>query len=340
MANPPVTRATPRWLYRFIDWSNSTPIQIWGVAIVFYIASGGLLHLARYLFEAGSPQFDAGLFFPGIYFTILISFWHWTNLLAHSFLETFGRGVGKRTAEIKRIHTDFISLSERQSAVLFILGIFLAIFYAQDFIRQFGFTQLASMVALFLVALPASVLQLYSMFRILVQLVKLTELYNEIKDINLFNLKPVYALSRYSYSYAFIGMLTVVLIDSVSLLQHESIDWANHILSLGLVLVLLVAPTLGIGRRLRAEKDKDLQYLGNQLNSLYDETSLMVKRRKLATIPQLNSAAMALERQIEKVQKIPTWPWNPGSLRNLFIPVLLPLLIAILQRYALTLLGF
>jgi len=42
---------------------------------------------------------------------------------------------------------------------------------------------------------------------------------------------------------------------------------------------------------------------------------------------------------MDTVQKVPTWPWNPGSLRNLLLPVLLPLFIAILQRYVVTLLG-
>ena len=96
---------------------------------------------------------------------------------------------------------------------------------------------------------------------------------------------------------------------------------------------------LGINARLRREKQSDLQRMGSELNAIYQETEAAIRSRKLAKVPALKTASSALREQMDTVQKVPTWPWNPGSLRNLLLPVLLPLFIAILQRYVVTLLG-
>lgn len=339
MARKLESNPSPRWLFALIDWIERTPLKVWGFAILFYLAAGIAMHVASFIFEGEPVHFNWNLFFPGIYFTILFPFWHWTNLLAKSSLETFGRGVNKTSQQIYSIYVDFISVPKVYAWILTALGFALGIFYAQDFIAQFNFSQPGSIAVILAIAISASILQLLFMVRLVFQLVRLNTLYKDVKEINLFNLRPIYALSRYSYSFAFIGVITVVVFDTFSLMQGERFDLQNHLISAALVIVALVAPTLGISRRLRTEKEKDLQDLGTQLKSIFDETTAAVKGRKLNKITGLSSAAAALERQIEKVHKVGTLPWDPGSLRNLLLPILVPLLIAVLQRYLIGMLG-
>jgi hypothetical protein len=186
-----------------------------------------------------------------------------------------------------------------------------------------------------------SVFELFLVFRLFRQLILVNALYKEVKNINLFNLWPVYALSRYGYTIALLFVLSTVLIGIVfRLLGGADLGYVYIIYTLAISLVVFIAPLLGINTRLRRQKEQDLQRLGVQLNGIYQETETAVRSRKLAKVSALKTAASALKEQMDAIQKVATWPWNPGSLRNLLLPVLLPLFIAILQRYVLSFLGF
>lgn len=152
---------------------------------------------------------------------------------------------------------------------------------------------------------------------------------------------PIYALSRYGYTLALLFILTTVLIDVIfRFLGGADLPVGIIIYTLVISLIVFIAPLLGINRRIRREKERELQRLGIQLDAIYSETEAMVRGRKLAKVTPLRTAASALKEQMESIQKVATVPWNPGSLRNLFLPVLLPLFLAILQRYVLSFLGF
>jgi hypothetical protein len=77
-----------------------------------------------------------------------------------------------------------------------------------------------------------------------------------------------------------------------------------------------------------------------QIEGIHNKVKLAVNQNKLAKLGELRTAASTLKEQLDFVQKLPTWPWNPGTLRNLLLPITLPLLVAIMQRYVLTWLGF
>jgi hypothetical protein len=333
-------QASPSWLYRFLDWADRSPITVWGAGILYFVLAGLILYLGSWFIAGGAPHLSFQFFFPGLYMPILLIFWHATNSFASNSINSFAHGVGKTSKQIEEIYTDFVSVKGRVVWLLVLLAIPIGIYYVNGFIAAPEFSKATPIALLYLVVLPTCVVQTLMMFRLLRQLFLLNFHYKSVKDINLFNLGPIYALTGYGYNLAFFGILLVVAIDIVDLLQGNRFDLANNMVSVILVVVLFVSPTLGISRRIRAEKTKDLRDLGTQLNGLYDETSAAVRGRKLDKVPSLNSAAIALERQIEKVQKVATWPWNPGSLRNLLLPIMLPLAVAILQRYVLTALGF
>ncbi len=180
-----------------------------------------------------------------------------------------------------------------------------------------------------------------SLFRLARQLFLVNKLYKDVKKINLFNLWPIYALSRYGYTIALLFIVVTVVIDLVfRLVGGADLGTVYLVYTVLVSLIVFIAPLIGINRRLRREKEGELQRLGVQLNSVYTETEAAVRRRKLGKVNPLRIAAGALKDQMDAVQKVATWPWNPGSLRNLLLPVLLPLFIAILQRFVLTWLGF
>jgi hypothetical protein len=332
---------TPRWLYRVLDWIRSTPLNGALVVVATFLISAGSLHLAAW--QSGSLaryQVDTQLLFPALWLPANLLFWFWLDAIARNAVTAFTSGIGKSKQETERIYIDFISISEPVGLLLLVAGLILGIGDSVNRAATFGVTQLPLTLLISVGPILGGVFELFSLFRLLRQLFLVNALYKNVKKINLFNLWPIYALSRYGYTIAFLFILATVLVDiAFTLVGAQVLGLAYIVYTLIISLVVFIAPLLGISARLRREKEQDLQRLGVQLNGIYQETETVVRGRKLAKVPALKNAASALKEQMEAIQKVATVPWNPGSLRNLLLPVLLPLFIAILQRYVITWLG-
>jgi hypothetical protein len=53
--------------------------------------------------------------------------------------------------------------------------------------------------------------------------------------------------------------------------------------------------------------------------------------QELEGIADLRTAMSCLEVEHDTLARIPTWPWQPGTLRGLFAAVLFPLMVWIIQ---------
>jgi hypothetical protein len=342
MADTKSSQPTPRWLYRFLDWMKATPFNGVLFAVVIFLISAGSMHWASWV--SGSLAYykiDTQLLFPALWLPSNLLFWLWLDSQAKSAIRAFATGIGKSEAEANRIYVDFISISERMGLVLLAAGLVLGFGDSVQRAESFGVTALPLVLLISIAPIVGGFFELTALFRLFRQLLLVNALYKNVKKINLFNLWPIYALSRYGYTIALLFILATVLIDLVfTLLGVQAIGLSYIVYTMIVSLIVFIAPLMGINTRLRSEKANELQRLGVQLNSIYNETETAVRSRKLAKVPALRAASGALKEQMESVQKVATWPWNPGSLRNLLLPVLLPLFLAILQRYVLSFLGF
>ncbi|MEX2161834.1 MAG: hypothetical protein WD751_07975 [Anaerolineales bacterium] len=332
---------TPRWLYRFLTWFRQTPLNGAPLALLLFLISAGLYHWASW--QAGSLpkyQIDAGLLFPALWLPANILFWLWLDGMAHTAIQDFIQGQGGNQAKVSKTFVEFISVGE---TVGFVLLAGALAFSAPDAIQRaasYGITEPLTIILIGLLPALGGVLEGLSLFRLIRQLFLVNSLYKDVKRVNLFNLWHIYALSRYGYTIALVFILAIILIDAIlTLVGAGSIGFGYILYTVGLAFIIFIAPLLGINTRLRNEKQRELQRLGTELNSVYGETEGAVSSRKFAKISDLRIAGTAIREQMESVSKVATWPWNPGSLRNLLIPVLLPLFLAILQRYVITWLG-
>lgn len=336
------SQPTPKWLYRFLDWMRATPLSGILVAVVIFAISAVSLHWAAWQFgNLAWYKVDTQLLFPALWLPSNLLFWLWLDNLAKSAIGTFASDIGKNKQKTNRIYIDFISIREPIGLVLLVFGLVVGVGDSIQRAASFGVTQLPVVLLMSTGPILGGFFELAAVYRLIRQLFRVNALYKDVKKINLFNLWPIYALSRYGYTLAFAFILVTVMIDLVfTLLGVEAVGLTYIIYTLITSLVIFLAPLVGINARLRREKAQELQRLGDQLNSVYNETEGAVRSRKLATVPALRNAAGAIKEQMEAVQKVATWPWNPGSLRNLLLPVLLPLFLAVVQRYLLSFLGF
>lgn len=284
-------------------------------------------------------EFDSELLFSATWFPLNLLVWVLMDRTALTALKDFGKGLGKSEREVTGIYNNFVSVP--WATFLVLLAIVAGFGNAAQIAKAAGITNPVLVAVSGLWSTLGGIFESMALVRITRQLFLVNRLYREVKKINLFNLWPVYALSRYGYTLAFYIILSTALIYAViDLVSGSGFAFGSVIYSAVFALVIFWAPLLGINSRLRQEKERQLQKLGSELSDVYDETETAVRKRKLDRVSALRNAGAAIKEQMESVQKVATWPWNPGSVRNLLLPVLLPLFIAVMQRYVLTFLGF
>jgi hypothetical protein len=338
MANNSISTPNPRWLYSFLFWLKGTPLG--GGLFAAIVLTLGILFIHIPLWQSNQIpgyEINPALIFPVTWFPIGLLFWLWQDRLAERVLRDFGNGVGKNENQIKTIYSEFISLPNTTAFILVGIGLVNGGFYSATQARELGISGFFYILLSSILPTLGSTLELLGIWRWVKQLFHINTLYREIDQINLFNLWPVYALSRYGYSLAMLTIVSIVLLDGVlRLVGGNDLPFYTIVYTVFLGLLVFIVPLLGINRRLQREKQRDLQRLGIELKSLYDEIEKAISERTLEKVNTLQSAVNSLRTQMEAVQKVATWPWTPGSLRNLLLPILLPLLIAILQRYVLS----
>jgi hypothetical protein len=341
MAAKQPQRPTPIWLYIFLDWLKRTPLRGWLVALFLFVAGLILMHLPYWFSgRVAAYTLNQSLTFPATWLPGGLMFWLWQDLVAERVIRDFSKGTGKSEVETKSIFANFISVPSGIAIVLSLVGILSGAFFFVEQLAQVT----SNPLYIFLGAVPpvlGNALEVLALYRWGRQLFQVSQLYKQVKKINLFSLGPIYALSRYGYLLALLTAVAATILDLINRFGGGPGLPLENIVYQGIIaLAVFLIPLVGINNRLRTEKAQELQRLGDQLNSVYNETEAAVRRRKLAKVGDLRNASAALREQIDSVQKVATWPWNPGSLRNLLLPVLLPLFLAVLQRYLLNFLGF
>ena len=94
---------------------------------------------------------------------------------------------------------------------------------------------------------------------------------------------------------------------------------------------IFVWPVLGIHRLLVNEKERLLEECSQRLEAATVELHQRVDGGQLEGMMDLNMAIGGLEIEHQAVSRIPTWPWQPETLRLLATALILPLVLLLAQ---------
>lgn len=164
------------------------------------------------------------------------------------------------------------------------------------------------------------------------QLSMINRIYTSHTQINLFRLKPLYAFSSISALTA--GSITVLPYGFLIVNQIESLELSSLILVLLIQLIAIVTfiwPQLGIHGLQIAEKDRLLDEANQRFETTIHELHRRVDDKQLDKIAELNTTVTTLEKEMNILRKIPTWPWQPETVRWLITALVLPLGLWVIQ---------
>jgi ABC-type multidrug transport system fused ATPase/permease subunit len=326
----------PRWLLRFFQIIDRIPIPGWLLAVLLIVASTAVHHLVAW--QQGyveSGQFDFSLSTHGFYFVFVPYTWIVLARRAAQDLRSFFSESGKGEEEIHEIIANFNSLPEFTSAIILVVGGLNGYFnYRYLGIQAIPLSEVVLPLVSALTWIISAILGYMVIARMIRQASLMQDFYNEI-EVDLFKPDRIYALSRYG---AFTSTVLLLLFYVLAIISFPNfiftpIGAITQLLIFLTIVLLFFIPLTKINRRMRQAKEEMLNRTNENLRDLNDQIHIAAQKREYAALTDFQGPLNTLQDLKEMIKAIPTWPWQPQTLRNLAAPLLFPVLVYLVQVF-------
>jgi hypothetical protein len=151
--------------------------------------------------------------------------------------------------------------------------------------------------------------------------------------VDLFRIRPLYAFSNVTA----VTAVTCILFGAGWFLLSQptgvgvgvQIIWTAF--DAVLAAIIFLSPLWGVHRVLVQRKGEALAEIAQRKQAAYANFHLLLDQRRTPALDTGHKALVVLEMEVADVNRIPTWPWSPGTPRGLLAAVLLPITIWLIQ---------
>lgn len=288
-----------------------------------------------------SGSFNLLLAFCGIWSVEVLLFSHYLDLIARDSLIEYRPLLNTVSKEaFEEIEYGFTTMPYRPvlwiSIVGFAVGAYMAYLARTYQPLMFAWPLLAYLFW----GISWSLLGVFC-YRVIRQLRFARRIYAATEKINLYHLKPLYALSRLA---VWTSLSVVIIIDlNMALFTPQLLVTSAFIVFLVLAMLLSLAtflmPLYGIKRRILAEKNQLAAATGQEIEIAYERLSRAIRSGDSKKLADVRTILDLVHRKKDFVHSIPVWPWNPGTFTALVSAIILPILLGILSRIMQRVLG-
>ena len=332
----------PSWVGRFTDWVERLPILWW----LFYLAIGLVLEaIQTYILWSGGV-FDAfGIHFFQFYYPVnyvlALYLMHALDRRARTALERFRPALRPEAGVEARLRYELTTLPARPTILAGIIGLAFGVLGSLSMgidartYPAFGMNTTQTGYLFFAATfIPTLWFWFTLIYHTIHQLRMVRRIYARETIVDLYRLRPIYALAELTALTA-IGFAIYTYPWLEDTLNASSTYGAAAILIntpfFAWPLVIFVWPLWGAHRALVELKEVALAEAATRAKLLASLLHERIDGRQLAGIDEVHKAITALEFEITRLVKIPTWPWHPGTFRGLLAAVFLPLLLWAVQ---------
>ncbi|MEX1143606.1 MAG: hypothetical protein WEC16_02105 [Anaerolineales bacterium] len=332
---------TLSWIDRFFDWVERLPLPFYLVYLLGYLAVVSTYHITLWTSGAlPNGELSQGILFTTVFWIFLqMAAFHYFQNQAESALLHFRPALDVSDKEFAKLRFSFINFSAPRALIggLASVGAALALFLGPIEIVSplFKATPLATAITFFLLmGSPFAFGFFYFVFR---SLVGINRLYRKVKHINLFNLGPLYVLSRFTSR---VGMLFILylVINALTTGAWGSQESGEAIASFyyvvnGLIAVFaFVLPLWGIHVRMAAAKEAASTENNQMIQEHFSAIQKNVKQGRMDKVTALRTGNAALLEYRTELSKISTWPWDTATLRTFVTALAVPMTVWIVQQ--------
>jgi hypothetical protein len=336
-----VTQLYPSsWVDRFIDWVRRLPGPSWLFYLVLWFALFLMANAVKWLDGSQllgtiKPFYTVGAS-DSVYYLALM---HYLKEAADAALRAFRPALTVSEAEYNRLHHQLTMLPAQSAllaggiggaiaalAVLFNPTVPNLYYHSSLLAIAFG----AADAILIFACFGACVYQTIH------QLTMVSRIHATATCINLFQPDPLYAFSGLTARTAMGYLLladTAVLVMYEFMLEADPLALGIMAFMMALAVVTFVVPLLGMHRRMVEEKTRLESEANQRLEAAINELHRRLDAGDLTDMTELYRAIGGLEIERDVIAQIPTWPWQPGTLRLTLSPLLLPVAVWLIQRF-------
>ncbi len=339
MKNPPYA---PSWVDHFQNWLEGLPIPVWLSMLLLYLLTALCFNAAMWI-DGVLPvgQLSPDLTFNAVWGATSLSFCILLDRASRQALEKFAVLVPAKKREIEVLHYKMTTIPAGIALVLTVLmaaGLGYA-FYTDPNTLYVGMRSPISYALTVPLAILSYVFAPVLIYQGVRVLNSVRRAFNLLGEVNLFELQPLYA---------FTGVTTVLgifwlLIMNMNILGNFILSTSTEsgvILSILLLTPLIplaifsfLYPTWGIHRRIQNKKETALRENGRQIEKTHRTLYQHLSKNDHKKSGDLEKSLNSLYKMREQIERIPTWPWNPGTFRNFLSAVFLPLGLWLLQQF-------
>ena len=326
----------PSWIDRWIGWIDRRRWPAWQTYLVIFVV--------QFLLVA-SPSWIDGTSLPGRFLSIhiLAAFWtvlplglmHHLDRFAEKALDQFRPVCEGDDEEIARVRWELGTMPAAAAALASLAGVavlWIVYFSAPSMFAAISSSTLHLVLGMIVLSLNFALVGglIYHTAR---QLRLVSRVYDRATRLDLFRLSPLYAFSgltaRTGIAWALALYLSVALFPDI---LKSGLAAGFFGLQIVLVLASFALPLLGIHFRLVQEKSRALDELGQRVTAAIHELERRTDAVDLPSMDALNKMVTGLAAGRSLLDKVPTWPWTPGTPTAVLTTLLLPVGLYLVQR--------
>jgi hypothetical protein len=327
------------WADRFIDWVERLPVPSWLFYLVLWFALFLMANAVKWL-DGSEPLGTIKPFYTvgasdGVYFLALM---HYLKGAAGAAVRAFRPSLTMSEAEYNKLHYQLTTLPARCALLASGIGggiAALTVLLNPTVPNPYYYSSLLATIFGGGVAILIFACFGACVYQTIHQLTMVSRIHATVTRINLFQPDPLYAFSGLTARTAMGYLLladTAVLIMYEFTLEADPMTVGIMVFMMALAMVTFVLPLLGMHRCMVEEKTRLESEANQRLEAAIAELHRHVDVGDLTEMTELYRAIASLEIELDVVAKIPTWPWQPGTLRVAISPLLLPVAVWLIQR--------
>ena len=326
----------PSWLDRFTEWVERLPGRSW----VFYPAMGLVLAFLSTVTDWSDGSYPIGTFnafhiWLAVQTPYLLALIRYLDGAAETALKNFRPALEVSEEEYSELRYRLTTAPVRPTLLGSLVGVAVAVLLVPIFPllkTLVGYSKGPSFgiaIGLIFIMLGVAGAVVYHTIH---QLRIVSHIYAVQANVNLFDLSPLYAFSGLTSQTA-VGLLIYdyLWIATAPQMLSQPVGVGFTIFYAVVAIIIFVWPLLGVHGRLVQEKQRLLRESSRRLEDMIGELHGRVDAKELHSIDELRVTMASLESEQNMLNRIPTWPWRPETLRGLVSALFLPLVMFVLQ---------
>ncbi len=324
-------------------WLQSLPWPVWLSLAMIYIISVLAYHTAAWI-DGLQPfgSLSGYLFYTGLWSVIGLGFLYIIYRSAERAIDKFSVLVPTKKKELEELRYQMTTIPAGfafWSAMVMAAVIGFAAYSDPTFLYKGIHGPIAYVIFLVMGIFSYSFapILIYQGFRQLRRVIKAYEL---VREINIFHLQPLYAFSGLTMTSSLLWILVLNLSiygDFVLKASSSLADLAlNIVFSAPLIMLAFITfllPLWGIHKRIQQKKEEVREENGLEIHRVHQNLLSHLRKNDYKTGGDAERVLTSLYKMREQIEKVPTWPWSPGSLRNFLSAVFLPLVLWLVQQF-------